>query len=109
MAKKSYRPIKVGDTHGLLRSQLLFEGQPIVLPGGTTVVCRWKDRDDSSLVIVDDEAGVVDDATNGIVGYQRKTSEVANALTALVEFTVTFPSTEVHVSPDITLPIIAAQ
>lgn len=105
--QQTYEAIKVGDTQGVLDYQILLDGVPIVIPDGTTVVCRWVTRDERPpLVVVDDAAGLVVDAAQGIVGYQRVAADVVTARVVLVEFTVTYPSAEVHVSPDIALPII---
>ena len=105
--QKEYEAIKVGDTQGVLDYQILLDGVPIVIPPGTTLVCRWVTRDERpEVVVVDDAAGIVVDAAQGLVGYQRVPADVATARVVLVEFTVTYPSAEVHVSPDIMLPII---
>ncbi len=102
-----YDSIKVGDTQGVLEYQIKLDGTPIVIPSGTTLVCRWVSRDETpEVVVVDDVAGLVVDAAEGIVGYQRVSANVVTARVVLIEFTVTYPSTEVHVSPDIVMEIL---
>ena len=99
--------LKVGDTFGLLQYQLLLDGVPLPIDAATDVIFRMVTRATPPVVIIDDASGVVVDAALGIVGYQRSDADVANALQVKCEFTLTFPSTEVHVSPNINLDIVA--
>lgn len=108
MAKQKYEQIYVGDTLGLLEYQLLENGEPAAVDLATDVVCRWVNRDDPSVVVVDDKDGVVVDGPNGVIGFQRTTADVAVAATVIVQFTSTDPGGAVHKSPEIELPILPA-
>ncbi len=105
MARLIYPDITVGSDSELLEYQITDGGVPISV-AGSTVTCKWVNRDTGATVR--DSAGIIVDAAAGIVGCEVVPADVATAQRIIAQFTIVFPSTEQHVSPDISFAITRA-
>ena len=105
-----YLPIKVGDTAGVLEYRVLNGLQPQDVTGSTVSfrVVNPATATTVETVIIDDSGGFVVDGPDGKVGYQRILADVVLAFPdAVAQWTINFVSGDIHVSPDIALPILA--
>lgn len=106
MARLDYPDIKVGSHSEVLEYQVTDDGEPISV-AGATVTCKWVHRD-TGATIVAAAAGVIVDAAAGTVGYELEAADVTTAQPVIAQFTIVYPSTEQHVSPDINFTITRA-
>lgn len=105
MARLIYPDITVGSDSELLEYQVTNGGVPISV-AGATVACKWVNRDTGVTVV--DSAGTIVNAAEGIVGYPIVPADVVTAQRITAQFTIVYPSTEQHVSPDISFAITRA-
>ena len=106
MARLDYDDITVGSDSEVLEYQVTDGGVPIPL-GGSTVTWKWVNRD-TGATVVDDAAGTIVDAAEGVVGYPVAPADVAVAQPIIAQVTIVYPSTEQHRSKDINFAIVRA-
>ncbi len=106
MARLDYDDITVGSDSEVIEYQITDGGVPVSV-AGATVTCKWVNRDTGTTVVAS-AAGTIVDAAAGIVGYPVAVADVATAQPIIAQFTIVFPSTEQHRSPDINFAITRA-